>query len=345
MKIALDVMGGDLAPFSNIEGAFTYIEETKDTATQLLLVGDKSIIEKAILKYPQYSHLIEIIHTTEVVDMDEKPSRIFKTKPDSSLVRCINLIKNGDADAVISAGNTGALLTSSLFILGKIEGIRRPALAPFIPTEKGGVMLCDVGANSDVKAQHLVQFALMASAYLEVQENINSPRVALINIGSEEGKGNELSRSAYPLLQVHIDNFVGNIESRYFLNGDVDVVVCDGFTGNIILKLTEGIFKNITGFLKESLSSNKMDTSELMPILADLKKKYDYEEVGGTPILGINGIVMKCHGSSSQRSIKNAIIAVKKIHEANLINKIATRMSKHMDIFEENTSINETQTA
>ena len=345
MKIALDVMGGDLAPFSNIEGAFSYIEETKDIRIQLLLVGDKPTIQKEILKYPQYADNIQIIHTTEVVDMDEKPSRIFRTKPNSSLVRCIDLIKNGDADAVISAGNTGALLTSSLFMLGKISGIRRPALAPFIPTEKGGVILCDAGANADVKPQHLVQFALMASAYLEIQENIDSPRVALINIGSEEGKGNELSRSAYPLLKDHIDNFIGNIESRYFLSGDVDVVVCDGFTGNIILKLTEGIFKSLTGFLKDSLSSSGTDTSQLMPILGNLKKKYDYEEVGGTPILGINGIVMKCHGSSSNRSIKNAIIAVKKFHDANLINEIEDRMSKHMDIFEENTHINENQTA
>ena len=345
MKIALDVMGGDLAPFSNIEGAFSYIEQTKDSATQLLLVGDKPTIEKVISKYPQYSDSIQIVHTTEVVEMDEKPSRIFRTKPDSSLVRCIDLVKNGDADAVISAGNTGALLASSLFMLGKINGIRRPALAPFIPTEKGGVILCDAGANADVKPQHLVQFALMASAYLEVQENITSPRVALINIGSEEGKGNELSRSAYPLLKDHIDNFVGNIESRYFLNGDVDVIVCDGFTGNIILKLTEGLFKNITEFLKDSLSGDGIDASQLMPVLGNLKKKYDYEEHGGTPLLGINGIVMKCHGSSSKRSIKNAIIAVKKIHDANLINEIADRMSKHMDIFEENTTVDETQTA
>jgi glycerol-3-phosphate acyltransferase PlsX len=345
MKIALDVMGGDLAPFSNIEGAFSYIEETKDSDTQLLLVGNKPTIEKVVSQYPQYSNNIQIVHTTEIVEMNEKPSRIFRTKPDSSLVRCIDLVKNGDADAAISAGNTGALLASSLFILGKIHGIRRPALAPYIPTEKGGVILCDAGANADVKPQHLVQFGLMASAYLEVQENIKSPRVALINIGSEEGKGNELTRSAYPLLKDHIDNFVGNIESRYFLNGDVDVVVCDGFTGNIILKLTEGLFKNITEFFKDNLSENGYDSSQLMPIFANLKKKYDYEEHGGTPLLGINGIVMKCHGSSSKRSIKNAIIAVKKIYNSNLINEIAARMSKHMEIFEENTNINESQTA
>ncbi len=345
MKIALDVMGGDHAPFSNIEGAFSYLEEKNDSSVKLLLVGDAPQIEDVVSSYTQHKNSIEIIHTTQVVEMDEKPSRIFRTKPDSSLVKCIDLIKSGKADAAISAGNTGALLTSSLFLLGKIDGIRRPALAPYIPTEKGGVILCDAGANADVKPQHLVQFALMASAYLETQENIDNPRVALINIGSEESKGNELTRAAYPLLNEHISNFTGNIESRYFLNGNVDVVVCDGFTGNIILKLTEGLFKNVTGFLKEGLSNSTTDASQLMPILAELKKKFDYEEHGGTPLLGINGIVMKCHGSSSYRSIKNTIKAVKKFHDANLINEIANRMAEHMEIFEENTNISETQSA
>ena len=277
--------------------------------------------------------------------MDEKPSRIFRTKPNSSLVKSIDLIKKDKADAVISAGNTGALLASSLFILGKIDGITRPALAPFIPTENGSVVICDVGANADAKPQHLVQFALMASAFLQVQKNIKSPKVALVNIGSEESKGNELSRSAFQLLNKYVDNFKGNIESRDLLNSDIDVAVCDGFTGNIILKLTEGIIKNLTDYLKRELSSKNSQNKQLSLVLNNLKRKYDYEEYGGTPILGINGIVLKCHGSSSELSIKQAINTAKKFHDANLINDIADKISKYLELSSQNKTINETQTA
>jgi len=345
MRIALDVMGGDNAPFSNINGALSYLEESNDLTTDILLVGDEAIIKNEIDRFPIKFPNIKIINTTEIVEMDEKPSRIFRTKPNSSLVKSVDLIKKDKADAVISAGNTGALLASSLFILGKIDGIIRPALAPFIPTENGSVVLCDVGANADAKPQHLVQFALMASAFLQVQKNIKSPKVALVNIGSEESKGNELTRTAFQLLNKYVDNFKGNIESRYLLNSDIDVAVCDGFTGNIILKLTEGIIKNITDYLKKELTFKNSQNKQLSVVLNNLKRKYDYEEYGGTPILGINGIVIKCHGSSSELSIKQAIITAKKFHDANLINDIADKISKYLELSSQNKSINETQTA
>jgi glycerol-3-phosphate acyltransferase PlsX len=254
-------------------------------------------------------------------------------------------VKSGDADCIISAGNTGALLSSSLFLLGKINGIRRPAFAPYIPTDSGGLILCDAGANADARPQHLVQFALMASAYLEHVDQIPNPRVGLLNIGTEENKGNELTRTSYSLLKEHIDNFIGNVESRYMLSGGVDVLVCDGFTGNVALKLIEGLFKNVSHWLQSSVANTNEDDSIILSILADLKNKFDYEEYGGTPLLGINGIVMKCHGSSSKLSIRNTIQAVKKFHNENLIGDIADRLSKHMDIFDENTIISEAQTA
>ena len=343
MRIALDVMGGDHAPFSNIEGALLYLNDYKNPQTQIILVGNKSIIEKTISKNKNLLHQIEIIHTTEIVEMDEKPSRIFRTKPNSSLVKCIELLKNGIVDAVISAGNTGALLTSSLFMLGKIDRILRPALAPYVPIENGGFILCDAGANMDLKPQHLLQFAIMASSYLEIQTSIKSPRVGLINIGIEEGKGNELTKAAYTMLKNNITNFTGNIESRYLLDGKVDVAVCDGFTGNIILKLTEGIFNNITKYIEKEINNQKF--SNLDQISMSLKNRYDFEEYGGTPLLGINGIVMKCHGASSKKSIRNTIKSVKKFHDEDLINKIGKKMILHSDIFNKNKNHNEIQSA
>ena len=211
MKLALDVFGGDNAPISTIEGAFSYLNDYGDSAAELILLGDKIQIESTINKLSFNKSDITIHHTTEVIGMNERSSRIFREKPDSSLVKSIQLVRDGEAQAVISAGNTGALLASSLFLIGKISGIQRPAFAPFIPTNKKGFILCDAGANADTKPQHLVQFALMASAYMEHLENRPNPSVALLNIGLEENKGNELTINAYPMLVDHISNFIGNI--------------------------------------------------------------------------------------------------------------------------------------
>ena len=344
MKIALDVLGGDNAPFSNIEGAFAYLDECDQSAVDLILVGDKKQIESIIQKLSRDISEVIIVHTTEVVEMNERPSRIFREKPDSSVVRSIHLVKDGIAQAVLSAGNTGALLSSSLFLIGKIPGIKRPAFAPFIPTSKGGFILCDAGANADSKPQHLVQFALMAEAYIEHLENRLNPRVALLNIGIEENKGNDLTTSTYPLLKEHIDNFIGNIESRYIMDGKADVVICDGFTGNIVLKLTEGIISHLMDWLQGKLEaqvSGKDVALVCQTVFDNITGALDHEEHGATPLLGINGVVMKCHGSSTARGIKNSLKAAQQTVEANLINDIARRLAKHTNIIDDNTKINE----
>ena len=254
--------------------------------------------------------------------MNDKPSKILKNKPNSSLVKTIELVSNNKADAAISAGNTGALLVSSLFMIGKIKNISRPAFAPFIPTRNNGFIICDAGANVDAKPNHILQFALMASAYIEHLMNIKNPKVGLLNIGREKTKGSNLYRETYLLLENNLKNFYGNIESRYIHSGLVDVVVCDGFTGNIILKHSEGLMQNILSWVKESnKSNNKFNLENILSLL-------DYEEHGATPLLGINGIVMKCHGSSKSKSFYSSIQAARKAYDYKLINNIELLLEK-----------------
>ena len=344
MNIALDVLGGDNAPLSNIEGAFAYLDDFPESAADLILLGDKKKIELAIRKLSRDISEVTIVHTTDVVEMNERPSRIFREKPNSSLVKSIHLVKDNVAQAALSAGNTGALLSTSLFLVGKIPGIKRPAFAPFIPTNKGGFILCDAGANADSKPHHLVQFALMAEAYMEHLENRPNPKVALLNIGLEENKGNDLTANAYPMLKEHINNFIGNIESRYIMEGKADVVICDGFTGNIVLKLTEGVISHLLAWLQGNIAANivREDISSIcQTVFENITETLDHEEHGATPLLGINGVVMKCHGSSTARGIKNSLKAAQRTIEENLIEDIAKRLSKHADIFENSTKVSE----
>ena len=344
MKIALDVLGGDFAPMANIEGAMAYLHEYGNSAASLILVGDNNTIKSSLQPYNYNKSKVHIVHTTEVVGMHEKPSRIFKEKPDSSLVKSIKLVKDGEADAVVSAGNTGALLASSLFLIGKIPGIRRPTFAPFIPSNKGGFILCDAGANADSKPQHLVQFALMAGAYMEHLENRPNPRVALLNIGKEQGKGNELTIAAYPLLQKFLEHFIGNIEARYIMEGKADIVICDGFTGNIVLKLTEGITTHLMEWFQDLFQTHagfSNLSSEFLSILKEIQITLDHEEHGATPMLGINGVVMKCHGSSTARGISNSLLAAQKTIEGNLIEEIAERLIKYTAFINESSNIGE----
>ena len=344
MKIALDVLGGDNAPLSTIKGAFSYLDDQGDSAAELILLGDKAQIESKIQELTFDKSDITIHHTTQVIEMNERSSRIFKEKSDSSLVQSIQLVRDREVQAAVSAGNTGALLASSLFLIGKIPGIRRPAFAPFIPTNKGGFILCDAGANADTKPQHLVQFALMASAYMEHLKNNPNPRVSLLNIGLEENKGNDLTINAFPMLKKHIRNFIGNIESRDILEGKADIVICDGFTGNIVLKLTEGIISHIMSWIQERVRVNISDkeaSSIYKPVFDEITITLDHEEHGATPLLGINGVIMKCHGSSTAKGIKNSLIAAQKTVEENLIEDIADRLSKHTDIFDNNNRISE----
>jgi len=320
MKIAIDVMGGDYSPAANIDGAFDYINNNSDI--YFYLVGDKHVISDYLKKNNLKSDCIIIIDAPESITDDDRPSRVFKTKPNSSLVQSINLLKNKEVNAVISAGNTGALLATSLFLIGKINHIKRPALAPYVPSNKKGFILCDAGANVDTKPEHLLQFAIMSKCYLENVENIDNPRIGLLNIGKESNKGNELVKQAYPILTEKLDNFIGNIEPQYILNEDVDIVICDGFTGNITLKLTEGIFKNIFQWATASSGDNSL--------IKSISNKFDYEEHGGTPILGIKDIVIKCHGSSTKQSIFNSINTAKIFYNKKMINKIEQDLTNQL---------------
>ena len=335
MKIALDVLGGDNSPHSNIDGAVDYLTEYGENAADLILVGDQNIIKSRISNSFPYFSKIKIVHTTESIDMNERSSRIFKEKPNSSIVKSINFVKNKQAHAVLSAGNTGALLSSSLFLIGKISGITRPAIAPYIPTNNGGFILCDAGANADSKPHHLVQFAIMAEAYIEHLTGKPSPRIALLNIGSEEKKGNELVKNAHPLLKQYCNNFIGNIESRYLMEGKAEVVVCDGFTGNIVLKLTEGIISHILEWMTsdiEILNIDSKNTKIFKNLIESFNQNLDHEEYGATPFLGINGIVMKCHGSSTKKAIKNSLKVAQNAIEKNLINDIIYKLEKYTEI-------------
>jgi len=335
MRIALDIMGGDNAPHSNILGAKSFIDSTPDSNTKIIFVGPKNLIEKEIKSnnYDINSDRFEVHNADDVITMHEKkPAYAFKNKPNSSLVQAVQLVKEGKADAVVSAGNTAALLSSSLFLLGKIDGIKRPALATHIPNKNHGFILCDVGANTEVKPIHLMQFAIMASDYVKYIENINSPKIALVNIGSEKNKGNKLTTEAYPLLEENLDNFIGNIESRDLLDGEVDVAICDGFTGNTILKLIEGMINHFYKSLKED--DDIIKSSNSMNAIKKIFQRYDYEEHGASPFLGVKGIVLKCHGSCSEISIKNALISSEVFYNNRIINKIESDLNKKNTLFE-----------
>jgi glycerol-3-phosphate acyltransferase PlsX len=249
-------------------------------------------------------------HASEVIGMDESPASAVKQKKDSSINVAISLVKSGEADGVISAGNTGALMAAALFGLGRIKGIERPAIATVFPIAEGRILLLDMGANVDCKPQHLEQFGRMGSLYAEKVMHIPNPRVGLLNIGEEKEKGNELTQAVWPLLKSAPINFIGNVESKEILSGTVDVVVCDGFVGNLILKFGESLAKYVINMLKKEVKKNvisQLGALMLLPSLGNLKKMVDYDEYGGAPFLGVNGVCFKAHGRARAKAIKNAI--------------------------------------
>ena len=314
IQIALDIMGGDNAPFSNIDGAIQFLNDYKDV--RLYLVGDKSLIESEFVKRTNFNpNNYKIISTSEIVLPNDKPSKIIKNKPNSSMNKAICLLKNNDVDAVISSGNTGCLVSSSFFNLGTINNIKRPALFALIPSKNGDFLICDVGANTSPKPEQLLQYAEMATVYTKYVQGIKKPKLALLNIGSESNKGTDLIKSSFDLLSDNLKNFVGNIESRYIFDGKADIIICDGFTGNITLKLIEGMMTYNYKLIADKLRLKDDDK------INELKSIYDYEQVGATPILGINGLVLKSHGSSTGKSIYNALKSAKKLIEINLISR------------------------
>lgn len=337
MRITLDAMGGDHAPEQTVKGAFDYLHNTPGEDV-VILVGQEDALAAEIKKYPFDPARIEVVHASEVVEMHDRPSRIVKTKRDSSLVRAVELVRTGEADGVVSAGSTGALLSASLFLLGRIPGVRRPAICPLIPTVHGGFLLCDAGANADVRARDLVQFALMARANSIHLFNHPRPRIGLLNIGIEAGKGNELTMRAHALLAEHVDNFIGNVEASDLFAGVTDVVVCDGFVGNILLKVVEGMVLHVAGWARDKLKRHPISQLALplmRPALKDLAQDFDYEEHGGSPLLGIDGVSVVCHGTSSARAIMNGLKTAVRCVSENLIASIQRGIEDHLDIFEE----------
>ena len=318
MRIALDAMGGDYAPAEIVKGALLAAKEYNQ---EIVLVGDKSAIEEQ-LSGDFADGLITVEHAPEVIEMGEHPAAAIRRKRSSSIVVANALVKQGAAAAVISAGNTGAAMAASLFGLGRIEGIDRPAISTVVPTLKGLMVLVDAGANVDCKPHHLKQFALMGSIYAEKVLNIPNPRVKLINIGSEEGKGNELTQTVYRMLkEMDNINFAGNIEGRELLHGDTDVAVCDGFVGNVVLKTVEGAAAAMVRMVKEGLNSSASNIApeSLNEAFLGITRRMDYSEYGGAPLLGVNGVSIISHGSSKARAIKNAVCVAKESVENGLV--------------------------
>ncbi|MCW3489928.1 phosphate acyltransferase PlsX [Dethiobacter alkaliphilus] len=310
IRIALDAMGGDHAPREVVLGGLAAATELEDL--QLYLVGPQEVIEKQLdgQTYPQSR--VKIIHAPDVITADDSPVMAVRRKKDSSMMTAIRMVRDGEADAAVSAGNTGALMAGSLLVAGRLGGIDRPALTIVAPTFNGdNVVILDVGANMDAKAEHLYQYALMGKIYAREVLHKPGPRVGLLNVGTEENKGNDQVRKAYDLLENHLEGFIGNVEARDVLDGVADVVICDGFVGNIMLKTIEGLSAGIFAALKDTFSANlksKMAAAMLMPELRSLKKHLDYAEYGGAPLLGIDGVCIKSHGSSQARAIRSAIV-------------------------------------
>lgn len=310
VKVAVDAMGGDNAPGEIVKGA---VEAVKDCdKIKVLLVGQEAVVKKELSHYSYPKNRIELVPAKEVITNDEAPVMAIRRKKDSSIVVAMNLVKKGEADALVSAGSTGAVLVGGQVIVGRIKGIERPPLAPLIPTLKGVSLLIDCGANVDARASHLVQFAKMGSVYMEHVMGVRKPKVALVNIGTEEEKGNMLVKETYPLLKDCKEiNFIGNIEARDIPFGKADVIVCEAFTGNVILKLYEGVGAALMKKIKSGLMStlrSKIGAALAKPALKKTLKSFDASEYGGAPMLGLNGLVIKTHGSSKSIEVKNSII-------------------------------------
>lgn len=305
MKIAVDAMGGDHAPKEIVEGVLQALEKFEDI--HILLYG----LEEKVKPYLKLHDRLTFIHTTEKIESEDEPVRAIRRKKDASMVRMAESVKNGEADACVSAGNTGALMAAGLFIVGRIDGIDRPALAPTLPTIDGqGFVMLDLGANSDAKPEHLVQFGIMGSIYAAKVRGIENPRVGLLNIGTEEMKGNELTKAAFGQLKEAPINFIGNVESRDLLMNVSDVVVTDGFTGNMVLKTIEGTAAGFFGMMKEvfmASAKSKLSAYLVKDGLRGLKNKMDYTEYGGAALFGLKAPVIKAHGSSNANAVLNAI--------------------------------------
>ena len=324
INVAVDAMGGDNAPEEVVKGAVEAVSE--DKRVKVFLVGQEPAVKEELKKYTYDAERLEIVHASEVIDTGEPPVMAIRTKKDSSIVKCMNMVKEGQCDALVSAGSTGAVLVGGQVIVGRIKGVERPPLAPIIPNIKGVSLLLDCGANVDARPSHLLQFAKIGSIYMESVIGVKNPRVGLVNIGVEEEKGNALTKEAYPLLKNCPEiNFVGNVEARDIPMGVADVLVCEAFAGNIVLKMMEGVSSALIAKIKAGMMTSlrsKGGALLVKPALKSTLKDFSTEEYGGAPLLGLNGLVVKTHGSSKAIEIKHSILQCIAFKEQKINEKI-----------------------
>ena len=329
VKVAVDAMGGDNAPYEIVKGGIEAVNE--NSHVKVFFTGPEELINSELAKYTYHKEQGEVVNATEVIGMAEPPVMAIRKKKDSSLVKALNLVKEGTCDAYVSAGSTGATLVGGQVIVGRLKGVERPPLAPLIPTATGCALLIDCGANVDARPSHLVQFAKMGSVYMESVMGIKNPRVAIVNIGAEEEKGNALVKETFPLLKNCPDiHFVGSVEARDIPAGAADVVVCEAFVGNVILKMYEGVGGILIKKVKEGMMTSlrsKIGALLVKPALKQTLKAFDLEQYGGAPMLGLKGLVVKTHGSSKAVEIKNSVLQCITFTEQNINQKIQEKIS------------------
>lgn len=337
LKIAVDAMGGDFAPASEVEGA---IHAVRDLDVNIILIGQSDLLQSELDKHRHYRALgkedwdssrIEIVDAQEVITMSDEVAKAFRRKRNSSIRVAAELVRDGKAQALVSAGNTGAVMMAATLIIKTLPQVDRPALATVFPNLTGaGCVVLDVGANAECKPKHLLEFAVMGSLYSHVILGVRQPRVGVLSIGEEEEKGNDLTKEAAKLIKNSPLNFIGNIEGRDIFKGEVDVVVCDGFTGNVVLKTSEGLFEFIYTLLKKEFSSSlqtKAGAILTRPAMKNFKKRLNYEEFGGVPLLGVRGVTVICHGRSTAKAIYNAIAVARDYSKGEISRKIATQLA------------------
>lgn len=327
MIIAVDAVGGDYYPESPVKGAIEASKENRDL--NVILLGPEETVKREMDKYEHDSQRVHFKHTPQVIEMDEAPASAVKNKRNSSIVVGIGMLKAGEADAFVSAGNTGALLAASTFLLGKLEGVHRPAIAATYPTAKGFRLLMDAGANLEVRPEMYHQFAQMGSIYAEHVMGIENPRIGLLNVGEEEEKGTDDLKEAFGLLK-QLPHFIGNVEGRDILSAKADVYICDGLVGNLLLKLGESIPENLEKFIVKGVKTLQLSSEEAQQVVKVLKvslSEFNYENVGGVPFLGVNGVSLVGHGGSSPKAMKNLVLNAVKCVEHNINDKIIASLN------------------
>jgi len=342
MAIAVDAMGGDRPLTVQVEAA---VQAVKDFGIEVIIVGAEAQINEQLKQYSYDQQKVRVVNSTEIVEMNESPATSLRQKKDSSIRVAVDLVKAGEADAVVSAGNTGASMATAKFVLKSVKGIERPAIASLMPSvhRNHPFVLLDVGANTDCKPLYLFQFALMGDAYARTYLHLENPRVALLNVGEEEGKGYLDLKETFNLLKQSTLNFAGNIEGKAMFRDRVDVVVCDGFIGNIALKVAEGTFDFVRSILREEVQSSwlsKLGYLAMKGPFRQLRKRADYSEVGGAPLLGVNGVVIICHGSSKVHTLRNAIRHAQECAEQKLNDKIAVEVAENLEVIKQAKNLN-----